>query len=83
MGKGKQPGYLKQDGSMTLVENMLFFDEDVSEDSCDSARGQHHANPPKEVKSSHLLNFPELCNQKGSYCVIASGLFNRSQKFLK
>lgn len=50
MDKGKQPGYLKQDGSMTPVENMLSFDEAVSLDSCDSARGQHHANPPKEVK---------------------------------
>lgn len=39
MDKGKQPGYLKQDGSMTPVENMLSFDEAVSLDSCDSARG--------------------------------------------
>lgn len=30
MGKGKQPGCLKQDGSMSLVENMLSFDGTVS-----------------------------------------------------
>lgn len=30
MGRGTQPGCLKQDGSVTPVENMLSFDETVS-----------------------------------------------------
>lgn len=35
--------------------------------------------PKKLNKATYLI----FLNQKGTYCVIASGLFNTSQKFLK